>query len=88
MNGEKFRTLVVVPAFNEEESVAGVVEELRAYEPRWDVLVIDDGSSDRTAEMARRAGAKVVSLVRNLGIGGAVQTGFLYALRLCRPMRW
>lgn len=81
MNGEKFRTLVVVPAFNEEESVAGVVEELRAYEPRWDVLVIDDGSSDRTAEMARRAGAKVVSLVRNLGIGGAVQTGFLYALK-------
>ena len=71
MNGEKFRTLVVVPAFNEEESVAGVVEELRAYEPRWDVLVIDDGSSDRTAEMARRAGAKVVSLVRNLGIAGA-----------------
>ena len=74
------RRLAVVPARNEEEAVAGVVEELRAFDPELDVVVIDDGSEDQTAARAAGAGAAVVSLPFNLGIGGAVQTGFKYAL--------
>jgi glycosyltransferase involved in cell wall biosynthesis len=69
-----------VPARNEEEAVAGVVEELRAFDPELDVVVIDDGSEDLTAARAAAAGAAVVTLPFNLGIGGAVQTGFKYAL--------
>lgn len=75
------RTLVFMPAFNEEGAIAGVVQELRAKLPDADVLVVDDGSSDYTAEIAQRAGARVASLPFNRGIGAAVQTGFLYALR-------
>ena len=74
------RRVAIVPARNEEEAVAGVVEELRAFDPELDVVVIDDGSEDLTAERAAAAGAAVVSLPFNLGIGGAVQTGFKYAL--------
>ena len=74
------RRLAIVPARNEEAAVAGVVEELRAFDPTLDVVVIDDGSSDATAQRAAAAGAAVVSLPFNLGIGGAVQTGFKYAL--------
>ena len=74
------RRVAIVPARNEEEAVAGVVEELRAFDPELDVVVIDDGSEDLTAERAAAAGAAVVRLPFNLGIGGAVQTGFKYAL--------
>lgn len=73
--------LAVVPAFNEAGGVAGVVAEILAVRPKVDVLVVDDGSSDRTAEKAAAAGATVVRLPYNLGIGGAVQTGFRYAVR-------
>jgi glycosyltransferase involved in cell wall biosynthesis len=72
--------LAVVPAYNEAGSVATVVRSLRERAPRFDVVVIDDGSTDETAVRARAAGATVVRLPFNLGIGGAVQTGFLYAL--------
>jgi glycosyltransferase involved in cell wall biosynthesis len=75
------RVLAVVPAFNEAGGVAGVVRELFDVRPQIDVLVIDDGSSDRTADRAAAAGARVVRLPYNLGIGGAVQTGFRYAVR-------
>jgi glycosyltransferase involved in cell wall biosynthesis len=74
------RRIAIVPARNEEAAVGRVVEELRAFDPALDVLVIDDGSEDATAESAAAAGAAVVSLPFNLGIGGAVQTGFKYAL--------
>jgi hypothetical protein len=74
------RRVAIVPARNEEGAVAGVIEELRAFDPGFDVVVIDDGSTDRTAEAAAAAGAAVVRLPYNLGIGGAVQTGFKYAL--------
>jgi len=74
------RRLAVVPARNEEDAVGRVVEELRAFDRELDVVVIDDGSEDATAERAATAGAAVVSLPFNLGIGGAVQTGFQYAL--------
>jgi glycosyltransferase involved in cell wall biosynthesis len=73
------KKIAIVPAFNEQAAIGGVVEELLAFDHELDVLVIDDASEDRTAEHARRAGAQVVRLPFNLGIGGAVQTGFRYA---------
>jgi glycosyltransferase involved in cell wall biosynthesis len=73
------RTIAIVPAFNEEGAIAGVIEEIRAYDPRFEIVVVDDGSHDRTAAVARAAGAHVLRLPFNLGIGGAVQTGFRYA---------
>ena len=72
--------IAIVPAHNEEEAIGRVVEELRAFDPELDVVVIDDGSEDATAARAAAAGAAVVRLPFNLGIGGAVQTGFKYAL--------
>jgi len=73
------RALVIVPAWNEERDLPAVLQELRRAAPDWDVCVVDDGSSDRTAAVAREAGAKVLRLPMNLGIGGAVQTGYLWA---------
>jgi glycosyltransferase involved in cell wall biosynthesis len=74
------RRIALVPALNEAAVVARVVEELRQVDPDLEVLVIDDGSTDRTAQVAKQAGARVVRLPYNLGIGGAVQTGYQYAL--------
>jgi glycosyltransferase involved in cell wall biosynthesis len=76
----RVRKIAVVPAHNEEANVAAVVRGIRAFDPELDVVVVDDGSDDRTAAVARAAGAHVVRLPFNLGIGGAVQTGFRYAL--------
>ena len=73
------RALVVVPAYNEGEAIGRTVRDLRRHAPWADVLVVNDGSVDDTTEVARAAGAKVVSLPVNLGIGGAVQTGYRYA---------
>jgi glycosyltransferase involved in cell wall biosynthesis len=73
------RRVAIVPAYNEEQSVAKVVDELRAFDPGLEIVVVDDGSTDRTAEVARSRGAHVVRLPFNLGIGSAVQTGFRYA---------
>jgi glycosyltransferase involved in cell wall biosynthesis len=71
--------LAVVPAYNEEATVNGVVEALRRRTPQLDVIVIDDGSTDSTSECAERAGAEVLRMQFNLGIGGAVQAGFKFA---------
>ncbi len=76
------RVVAIVPAYNEEGAIGGVVEAIHAFDPSFDVVVVDDGSSDATAERAAAAGAAVVVLPFNLGIGGAVQTGFRYALEL------
>ena len=73
------RRVAIVPAFNEQDCVARVIEEIRAFDRGFDVLVVDDGSVDRTVEIARAHGALVVKLPFNLGIGGAMQTGFRYA---------
>ncbi len=73
------RTLLIVPTYNEEDSLEGVVNELRRHEPDKDILVVDDCSTDKTPEVARRIGVKLVRLPFNLGIGGAVQTGFKFA---------
>ena len=73
-------TLIVMPALNEEEAVGRVVDEVFAKLPGVHVVVVDDGSTDRTAEVARSAGATVIDLPFNLGVGGAMRVGFKYAL--------
>jgi glycosyltransferase involved in cell wall biosynthesis len=73
------RTLLIIPAFNEAGSIKGVIFAVRQHFS-GDIVVIDDGSVDDTAELASAAGAVVLRHVCNLGIGAAVQTGFLYAL--------
>jgi glycosyltransferase involved in cell wall biosynthesis len=73
------RTLVVIPAYNEQDALPAVLDELLRVAPHLDVLVIDDGSRDKTAELARATGVGVVSLPFNLGIGGALRCGFRYA---------
>jgi glycosyltransferase involved in cell wall biosynthesis len=75
------RVLVIVPAHNEELSLPRTLAELRAAAPGVDVLVVDDGSRDGTARAARDAGVPVVRHVVNLGVGGALQTGFTWACR-------
>ena len=80
-NAKGTRILAIVPALNEVENIGTVVRNLTSTSNWVDVLVIDDGSTDKTAEVARAHGAKVISLPVNLGIGGAVQTGFLYAAK-------
>ena len=73
------RTVVIVPALNEEESLPHVLEEIRRVSPGMDVLVVDDGSTDATARVARGLGVPVVSHAINLGVGAALQTGFRWA---------
>jgi glycosyltransferase involved in cell wall biosynthesis len=74
------RTLIVMPAFNEEEAVRQVVLEVFEKLPGVSCLVVDDGSSDRTIEEARAGGALVARLPFNLGVGGAMRVGFHYAI--------
>ena len=74
-------TLVFIPAFDEEDSIAGVIEGVRANIPGATVLVVDDGSGDGTARSARAAGALVAPLPVNQGLGAALQTGYLFGLR-------
>ncbi|MBI4896784.1 MAG: glycosyltransferase family 2 protein [Actinobacteria bacterium] len=71
--------LAIVPAYNESAAIAAVVGSIQREAPEFDVLVVDDGSTDSTYAQARRAGVAVLRLPFNLGIGGAVQTGYAYA---------
>ncbi len=73
------RRIAIVPAYNEAQNIGRVVDELRAFDGGFDVVVVSDGSTDATAKVAAEHGAHVVQLPFNLGIGGAVQTGFRYA---------
>lgn len=73
--------LIVVPAFNEESNIAETLSEIAGAGLDADVLVVDDGSQDRTAHVARSCGADVLVLPFNLGVGGAMRTGFVYARR-------
>jgi glycosyltransferase involved in cell wall biosynthesis len=75
------RTLVIIPAKDEEASLPRVLADLRRTAPGLDVVVVDDGSTDGTARVARQGGAVVLSLPFNLGIGGALRAGFRYAVR-------
>lgn len=72
---------MIVPAWNEEDSVGRTIAEIQSTYPDIDILVVDDGSADRTAERAVAAGATVARLPFNLGVGGAMRTGYRYALR-------
>jgi len=71
--------MILIPAYNEEASVAEVVRSVRRMLPEAPVMVIDDGSIDSTAQAARNAGAEVLRLPHHLGLGGAVQTGYRFA---------
>lgn len=73
------KIIVIIPAYNEEGSVAKVIEEVRTHLRQADVLVVSDGSTDRTSEKAGASGATVLELPFNLGIGGAMQAGYQYA---------
>jgi len=76
------KILAIVPAFNEEKNIGGVVESINGADANIDILVVSDGSTDGTVEKARSSGlSRVVNLPCNLGIGGAVQTGFRFARR-------
>jgi glycosyltransferase involved in cell wall biosynthesis len=73
------RRVAIVPALNEAENIGRVIDELRAFDPGLEIVVVDDGSLDGTAHAAAAKGARVLRLPFNLGIGGAVQTGFRFA---------
>ncbi|HEX5060077.1 MAG TPA: glycosyltransferase family 2 protein [Kofleriaceae bacterium] len=78
------RLLLIIPAYNEQEALGGLLGEIRALPSLGvdvETVVVDDGSADRTAEVAQQGGARVVRLCRNLGIGGAVQSGLRLAHR-------
>lgn len=75
------RVLVIVPAWNEEENVGHTVAEILAADDLYDVVVVDDGSTDGTVGVAKAAGATVLPLPFNLGVGGAMKTGYTYAQR-------
>lgn len=77
----RLKVLVVIPTYNEEEALPSVVKEAKGLFPGVDFLLVDDGSTDSTLEVARREGLKVLRLPFRLGIGGAVQAGYLFGLR-------
>lgn len=77
---EENQIIAIMPSYNEEESLPMTLGDLKRERPDIDILVIDDGSKDNTANVARSLGCPVVSLPVNLGIGGAVQTGLMYAV--------
>lgn len=74
------KKLIIIPAFNEEESINNVVKNIIKYAPSYDYVVVDDGSRDKTKEICKKNKYNFISLPINLGIGGAVQTGYKYAL--------
>ena len=76
---ENNRIIVIIPAYNEEATIVNVTNQIRQYASWADIVVVNDASTDRTRENAQAAGAKVLDLPVNLGIGGAMQTGFKYA---------
>lgn len=75
------RTLAIIPAYNEEESILEVVRDLEENAPFVDILVVNDGSTDGTSQILKAHGINHIDLIKNLGIGGAVQTGYKYALQ-------
>jgi len=78
---KKDKVLLVIPAFNEEENITTVISGVKDLFPELDILVVDDGSDDKTSDISRSLGAFVVTLPFNLGYGTALQTGFKYAAK-------
>lgn len=79
--GSTHRTLIVIPAWNEQVALPEVLAEVRQIQPGTDVLVVNDGSTDATSRVARDRGVAVLDLPVNLGVGGAMRAGYKYALR-------
>lgn len=79
---ERPRVLVIMPAWNEEEAIGATIADLQAKAPWVDLVVINDGSTDGTAQVARQAGAFVIDLPYNMGVGAAMRTGYRYARRM------
>lgn len=75
------KSLVIIPAYNEEKSIENTVRDIEENAPEFDYVIVNDCSKDSTLEICRKKGMHVLNLPVNLGIGGAVQTGYLYALR-------
>ncbi len=75
------KTLVIVPAYNEEESLESTIEDLKASQGDFDFIIVNDGSKDRTAEICRKKQYPFIDLPINLGLEGAFQTGMKYAYR-------
>ncbi len=75
------KQIAIIPAYNEEAAIVRTIDELRLHAPDFDVVVVDDGSTDGTLDAARSHGATVIPLPFNLGIGGAVQTGYQHAAK-------
>jgi glycosyltransferase involved in cell wall biosynthesis len=73
------KRLIIVPAYNEAAALPSLIQACRDKAAGWDVVVVNDGSSDETAAVVRSLGVPLLDLEQNLGIGGAMQTGFLYA---------
>jgi glycosyltransferase involved in cell wall biosynthesis len=73
------KTLIIVPAYQEESNIQKVLQDITAHLSEADILVVNDGSTDRTSVLAKEFGVKVIDLPYNMGIGAAVQTGFRYA---------
>ena len=78
-DSQKDKIAVIIPAYNEEGAIGRLLDEVKQHVPDLDVIVINDGSTDGTASLARSKGVKVLDLPCNLGVGGAVQTGFRHA---------
>lgn len=75
------KCLIIIPAYNEEENIVRVVDNLKNHYPQYDYVVINDGSADRTARLCREHGYELIDLPVNLGLAGAFQTGLKYAYR-------
>ena len=75
------RKLIIIPAYNEEENIEKTVESILKDSSGFDYVIINDCSTDRTKEICEQKGYNIVNLPINLGIGGAVQTGYKYAVR-------
>lgn len=75
------KLLVIIPAYNEQDSIFGVIADVRENVPEADILLVNDGSSDRTSEIANSLSVAVADLPFNLGIGGAMQTGYIFAYK-------
>lgn len=79
MKNNKFKSLIIIPAFNEESNIVNTVKNIKKYKKDFDYIIINDGSTDNTAEICNKNKFNVINLPINLGIGGAVQTGYKYA---------
>jgi len=75
------KVLIIIPAYNEQDAIENTINEIKKFNKDFDILVVNDGSKDKTYEIAIKTGVIGIDLPCNLGIGGAVQTGYLYALK-------